>query len=69
MRIKEIATLSAKGPLSPEQQRIKTMQAQVKRAQQAIKAERARQRIKAGQKTLSALKETSAGEFYKFRRS
>lgn len=56
MRIKEIATLSAKGPLSPEKQRIKAMQAQVKRAQEAVKAERARQKIKAGQMQLMQLR-------------
>jgi hypothetical protein len=38
---------------SPEQQRIKAMQAQVKRAQEAVRAERARQKIKAGQQALS----------------
>ena len=40
---------------TPEQQRIKAMQAQVKRAQEAVKAERARQKIKAGQQQLSKL--------------
>lgn len=39
-------------PLTPEQARIKSMQAQVKRAQEAVKAERARQKIAAGQKAL-----------------
>jgi hypothetical protein len=38
---------------SPEQQRIKAMQAQVKRSQEAVKAERARQKIKAGQNQLA----------------
>ena len=38
---------------TPEQQRIKAMQAQVKRAQEAVKAERARQKIASGQKALS----------------
>ena len=41
---------------SPEQQRIKAMQAQVKRAQEAVRAERARQKIKAGQQQLSQVK-------------
>ncbi|WP_174221109.1 hypothetical protein [Polynucleobacter necessarius] len=50
MVIKEIASLK---PPTPEQQRIKAMQAQVKRAQEAVKAERARQKIKAGQAELS----------------
>lgn len=37
---------------TPEQQRIKAMQARIKRDQQAVKAERARQKIKAGQDQL-----------------
>lgn len=53
MKIKEVASLK---PLTPEQQRIKAMQAQVKRAQEAVKAERARQKIKAGQQQLSQVK-------------
>jgi hypothetical protein len=42
-------------PLTPEQARIKAMQAQVKRAQEAVKAERARQKIKAGQNALAKI--------------
>ena len=56
MKIKEVATYK---PLSPEQQRIKAMQAQVKRAQEAVKAERARQKIKSAQQTLSNLNSLS----------
>jgi hypothetical protein len=41
---------------TPEQQRIRAMQAQVKRAQEAVRAERARQKIKAGQQQLSQVK-------------
>jgi hypothetical protein len=52
MKIKEVAV---KKPPTPEQQRIKAMQAQVKRAQEAVKAERARQKIAAGQKQLVGL--------------
>ena len=47
MKITEVTTPT------PEQQRIKAMQAQVKRAQEAVKAERARQKIKAGQSQLA----------------
>jgi hypothetical protein len=47
MKITEVTTPT------PEQQRIKAMQAQVKRAQEAVKAERARQKIKAGQNQLA----------------
>ena len=47
MKITEVTTPT------PEQQRIKAMQIQVKRSQDAVKAERARQKIKAGQTQLS----------------
>ena len=50
MKITEVTTPT------PEQQRIKAMQAQVKRSQEAVKAERARQQIKAGQQQLSQVK-------------
>ena len=49
MKITEVTTPS------PEQQRIRAMQAQVKRAQEAVKAEQARQKIAAGQKALNKL--------------
>lgn len=49
MKITEVTTPT------PEQQRIKAMQAQVKRAQEAVKAERARQKIASGQKALNKL--------------
>jgi len=44
--ITEVATIK---PLTPDQQRIKSMQDRVKRDQAALKAERARQKIRAGQ--------------------
>ena len=50
MRMYEIKAIK---PLTPDQARIKSMQDQVKRSQQAVKAERARQKIKSGQKALS----------------
>ena len=50
MIIREITSTK---PPTPEQQRIKAMQAQVKRAQEAVRAERARQKIAAGQKQLN----------------
>jgi hypothetical protein len=49
MKITEVTTPA------PEQQRIKAMQVQVKRAQEAVKAERARQKIAAGQKALAKI--------------
>ena len=52
MRMYEIKTIK---PLTPDQARVKSMQDQVKRTQQAIKAEKARQQIKAGQQKLSKL--------------
>jgi len=42
-------------PLTPDQQRIKSMQVQVKRGQEAVKAERARQKIAAGQQELKKI--------------
>ena len=51
MKVKEVMNK----PLTPDQSRIKAMQDRVKRDQEAVKAERARQKIRAGQKTLSNL--------------
>ena len=48
--ITEVATIK---PLTPDQQRLKSMQARVKQDQAAIKAERARQKIKSGQAELA----------------
>lgn len=39
-------------PLTPEKARVKALQAQVDRAKQAVKNERARQKIKQGQKEI-----------------
>ena len=50
MRMYEIKMIK---PLTPDQARIKSMQDQIKRTQQAIKAEKARQKIKAGQQALA----------------
>jgi len=52
MRFDEIAPQKL---LSPEQARLKSMKDRVKRDQQAVKAERARQKIKAGQQELAKL--------------
>jgi hypothetical protein len=49
MRLYEI---KPQKPLTPDQLRIKSMQDRVKRDQQAVKAERARQKIKVGQEQL-----------------
>lgn len=50
MKIKEIATTK---PLTPDQQRIKSMKDRVKQDQAAVKAERARQKIRRAQYDLS----------------
>ena len=54
MRFFEFAS-AVKKPLTPDQARIETMKGQAKKAQQAVKAERARQKIKAGQRALSTV--------------
>lgn len=50
MIVREITSIT---PLTPDQQRIKGMQARVKQAQQAVKAERARQQIRRAQTSLN----------------
>lgn len=52
MRIQEVIT-KPKPPLTPDQARIEGLKAQVKRSQDAVKAERARQKVKAGQQALA----------------
>ena len=52
MRFFEFASVIKK-PLTPDQARVKSMQTQVKNTQKAIKAEKARQKIKAGQQQLA----------------
>ena len=57
MRYYEFAenTIKPIKPLSPDQARIQGMKNQVKNTQKAIKAEKARQKIKAGQQALAAI--------------
>ena len=50
MRFDEIAPIKA---ITPDKQRIQAMRAQVKKSQDVLKAERARQKIKAGQNQLT----------------
>ncbi len=50
MRMYEIKMIK---PLTPDQARIKSMQDRVKQDQKAVKAEKARQKIKAGQQALA----------------
>ena len=55
MRYYEFAetTIKPQKPLTPDQARIQAMKNQVKTTQKAIKAEKARQKIKAGQQALA----------------
>lgn len=57
MRYYEFAenTIKPKKPLTPDQARIEAMKNQVKNTQKAIKAEKARQKIKAGQEELASI--------------
>lgn len=48
-------TINSIKPLTPDQARIKSLKDQVKRSQQAVKAEKARQKIKAGQQQLAKI--------------
>ena len=48
----QVNEASAIKPLTPDQARIKSMQDRVKRDQQAVRAERARQKIKTAQQGL-----------------
>lgn len=53
MRFFEFASvIKPKKPLNPDQARVASMQNQVKNTQKAIKAEKARQKIKAAQQQL-----------------
>lgn len=52
MRFYEFQTIKPQKPLTSSQARIKSLKDQAKRAQAAVKAERARQKIQAGQMDL-----------------
>ena len=49
------ATIKPKKPLTPDQAKIQGMKNQVKTTQKAIKAEKARQKIKSGQQQLARI--------------
>ena len=57
MRYYEFAetTIKPTKPLTPDQAKIQGMKNQVKNTQKAIKAEKARQKIKAGQQALAKI--------------
>ena len=52
VQVNEAGTIK---PLTPDQAKVKSMQDRVKQDQQALKAERARQKITAGQKALAKI--------------
>ena len=54
MRFYEFMTphIKPQKPLNPEQARLRNLKYQAKRAKDAVKAEKARQKIKAGQQAL-----------------
>jgi len=54
MKIQEIIT-TTKAALKPDQARLAALKAQVKRSQDAVKAERAKQKLKASKKALAAV--------------
>ncbi len=58
MRFYEFHPLKPQKPLTPAQARIKSLKDQSKRAQAAVKAERARQKIQAGQQDLAKVEST-----------
>ena len=64
MRFYEFQSSPAK-PLSPAQARIKALKDQAKRAQAAVKAERARQKIQAAQTTLNQLEGLSMSKTFR----
>jgi hypothetical protein len=55
MRFYEFKPLKSQKPLNPEQARIQSLKDQAKRAQAAVKAERARQKIRSAQQSLNQL--------------
>ena len=59
MLVKEIATIKPIKPLTPQQQRIDTLKQQVKRSQEAVKAERQRQRVAKAQAQLVKAHQTT----------
>ena len=64
MRIHEIQlvkTIKPAKPLTSDQQRIATMKASAKRANQTVAAERARQQQRKAQQTLPTVQKTIAG--------
>ena len=59
MLVKEVTTIKPTKPLTPQQQRIDTLKLQVKRSQEAVKAERQRQRVAKAQSQLVKAHQTT----------
>ncbi len=60
MRLSEIQPAKSIKPKTPEQQKVANLQITAKRAQQAVKAERERQRITKAQQNLVTLRKAAA---------
>ena len=60
MRLSEIQPAKPIKPLTPDQQRVASLQTNAKRAQQAVKAERERQKISKAQQNLLTLRKAAA---------
>ena len=56
MLVKEVTTIKPTKPLTPQQQRIDTLKQQVKRSQEAVKAERQLQKVAKAQAQLAKAK-------------
>ena len=59
MLVKEVTTIKPIKPLTPQQQRISTLKQQVKRSQEAVKAERKRQQVAKAQSQLVKAHQTT----------
>ncbi len=55
MKIREVVT-KPQGPLTPEQARIEALKAQARRSQDAVKAERARQKMQSAQQSINKIR-------------
>ena len=60
MRLSEIQSVKAIKPKTPAQQRVASLQANAKKAQQAVKAERERQKMQKAQQNLVTLRKAAA---------
>ena len=55
MKIKEITTIKSQNTLTPQQQRIKSLQTQKQNISKQLKAERGRQKIQKAQQTIQSV--------------